>query len=100
MCTAARMKRQTVSAAPLPIVAMASACAPEPSRHPSGIILDVVGTAGSNRGHSCKEHACGGDVLDNNVFVKLWREQILVPDGIAGGVEDEGGDGHHCQLGF
>jgi hypothetical protein len=74
-----------MAAVPLPVVTMASACAPEPSRHPSGIILDVVGTAGTNRGRSCEEHACCGDVLDNNILVKLRREQILVPDAIAGG---------------
>jgi hypothetical protein len=96
MCAAAHTKRQAVGAAPLPIVVMASACAPEPSRHPSGIILDVVGTAGTNRGRSCEEHACCGDVLDNNVLVKLRRKQILVSDAR----EDEGGDGHHRQLGF
>ncbi len=93
------MKRQAVAAAPLPVVAMYSLYAPEPSRHPSNIILDVVGTAGTDRGHSCKEHACCGDVLENNVLVKLRRKQILVPDVIAGVGEDEGGDGHHCQLG-
>ncbi len=85
MCAAARMKRQAVGVVPSPVVAMASACAPEPSRHPSGIILDVVGTAGTDRGRSCKEHACCSDVLDNDVLVKLQHEQILVPDAIAGG---------------
>ena len=85
MCAAARTKRQAVGAAPLLVVAMASACAPEPSRHPSGIILDVVGTAGTNRGRSCKEHACCGNVLENDFLVKLQREQFLVPDAIAGG---------------
>jgi hypothetical protein len=85
MCAVAHMKRQAVAVAPLPVVAMARACAPEPSRHLSGIILDVVGTAGTNRGRSCKEHVCCGDVLDNDVLVKLWHKQILVPDAITGG---------------
>jgi hypothetical protein len=85
MCASAHTKHQAVAVVPLPVVAMASACAPEPSRHPSGIILDVVETAGTNCGHSCKEHACCGKVLDNNVLVKLWRKQILVPDAIARG---------------
>jgi hypothetical protein len=87
MCAAARTKRQAVAALPLLIGAMASACAPEPSRHPSGTILDVVRTAGTNSGHRCEEHACCGNVLDNDVLVKLQREQILVPDFIAGGGE-------------
>jgi hypothetical protein len=85
MCAAARTKRQAVAAAPLPVVAMASSCPPEHSRHPSGIILDVVGTAGTNRGCSCKEHACCSDVLDNDVLIKLWREQILVLDAVTRG---------------
>jgi hypothetical protein len=101
MCAAPHMKRQAVPAATAPGMAAASACAPAPSRYPSGIILDVVGTAGTNRGRSWEEHACCGDVLENNVLIKLQRKQILVPDAIAGGrEEDEGGDGHHRQLGF
>jgi hypothetical protein len=85
MCDATPTKRQAMAAAPSSVVAMASACAPEPSRHPNSIILDVIGTAGTNRGCSCEEHACCGNVLDNNVLVKLRREQILMPDAIAGG---------------
>ncbi len=85
MCAAPCMKHQAVAAAPAPNTAAASACAPVPSRHPSSIILDVVGTAGTNRRHSCKEHTCCGNVLENNVLVKLRREQILVPDAITGG---------------
>jgi hypothetical protein len=85
MCAAARMKRRAVAVVPVPVMAVASACAPLPSRHPSGIILDVVGTAGTNHGRSCKEHACCGDILESDVLVKLRREQILVPDNIVGG---------------
>ncbi len=62
-----------MAAAPLPVVAMAGACAP------------VVGTAGTNHGCSCEEHTCCNNVLDNDVLVKLWREEILVSDAIAGG---------------
>jgi hypothetical protein len=50
-----RGKYYTVWAA---IVAVASTCASAPSRHLSGITLDVVGIAGTKRGRSCKEHAC------------------------------------------
>jgi hypothetical protein len=74
MCTAAHLKRQAVAAAPAPNMAAASACAPAPSRHPSGIILDVVGTAGTNRGRSCEEHASCGNILENDVLVKLRHE--------------------------
>jgi hypothetical protein len=84
MCAAPRTKRQAVAATTVPDMAAESACAPAPSRHPSGIILDVVGTAGTDHGHSCEEHACCGDVLENDVLVKLRRKQILVPDNIAG----------------
>ncbi len=58
MCTAALPKHQAVAAAPAPVVVAASARAPAPSKQPSGIILDVVGTAGTDRRHSCKEHEC------------------------------------------
>jgi hypothetical protein len=85
MCAAAHTKRQVVAVAPSPVVAMDSVCAPDPSRHPSGIILDVVGTAGIDRGCSCKEHICCGNILENNVLVKLWGKQILEPDAIAKG---------------
>jgi hypothetical protein len=66
-------------------MAAGSAYVPAPSQHPSGIILDVVGTSGTDHGRSCKEHACFGDILENDVFVKLRCEQILVPDAITGG---------------
>jgi hypothetical protein len=96
MCAAPRTKHQAVAVAPAPDMA----AAPAPSRHFTGIILDVVGTAGTNQGRSCEEHTCCGNVLENNVLVDFWREQILVPDAITGGGEDEEGDGHHRQLGF
>jgi hypothetical protein len=85
ICAAPRTKRQAVAAATAPDMAAASACAPSPSRHPSGIILDVVGTACTNRGCSCEEHSCCGDVLENDALIKLRHEQNLVLDAIAGG---------------
>jgi hypothetical protein len=87
MCAAPCTKHQAVAVATAPNMATASACAPAPSRHPSGIILDVVGTAGTNHGCSCKEHACCGNVLENDILVKLQRKQILVPAAIAEGGE-------------
>jgi hypothetical protein len=85
MC-AARAKCQAVAAAPAPIVAAVSERAPAPSKHhPRGIILEVVGTASPDHEHSCKEHACCScKVLQDDVVVRLQREQILVPDHIAG----------------
>ncbi len=85
MCAASHMKRQAVAVVPAPDMVVASACAPAPSRHLSGIILDDVGIAGTNRGRSCKEHACCGDILENDVLFKLCREKILVLDAIARG---------------
>jgi hypothetical protein len=110
MCAAARTKRQAVAAAPAPVMAVASACGPSPIMHPSGIILDVVGTAGTNCGCSCKEHACCSNILENDVLIKPRRKQILVPDAIAGGgkMKEETAitvnwvsDGiDHCRIGF
>jgi hypothetical protein len=83
MCAAARLKRQAVAAASAPNVAAVSAYAPEPSKHPPGIILEVVGPARPDGWHSCKERACcGSEVLQEDVVVRLCREQILVPDNI------------------
>jgi hypothetical protein len=43
-----------------------------------GLLAPTVGTA-------ARSTLCCGNVLDNDVLVKLWREQILVPDTIPGG---------------
>ncbi len=100
VCATPHPKHQVVAAAPAPVVVAASELAPAPSKHPSGIIHDVVGTAGTNHGCSCKEHDCCNEVQQDNVVVRLQHEQILVPDFNTGGGQDEGGDGHHRQMGF
>ncbi len=86
MCGAARTKCQAVAAAPVLVVAAASERAPAASKHHSrGINLEVVGTASPDCGRSCKEHACCSHrVLQDDVVVRLLREQILKPDHIAG----------------
>ena len=71
MCATARPKHQAVATAPVPIVAAESACAPVPCKHPSGIILDVVGTAGTNCRQSCEEHDYYGEVMQDNFIVHL-----------------------------
>ncbi len=82
MCAAAR---QAAAAASAPNVAAVSAYAPEPSKHPPGIILEVVGTASPHSRCSCKEHdCCGSKVLQEDVVVHLCLDQILVPDNITG----------------
>jgi hypothetical protein len=85
MCAAARAKRQAVAPASVPDVAAVSAYAPESSKYPPGIILEVVRTASPDRRCSCKEHACcEREVLQEDVVIHLCWEQILVPDNVAG----------------
>ena len=53
-----------------------------PPMHPSGVILDIVGTNRGDRGCSCEEHldACGTAVLMDDAIVRIRKEQILVED--------------------
>ena len=73
VCGTAHSKRQAIGArkaidAP-PSAAVSAAVAsarpqPPPNKvHPPGIILDIVGTAGVNRGRNCDKHTCCSDVL-------------------------------------
>jgi hypothetical protein len=57
-----------------------------PPMHPSGVVLDVVGTNRGDRGRSCEEHldACGTAVLMDDAVVRIRKEQILVEDFKAG----------------
>jgi len=57
-----------------------------PPMHPSGVVLDIVGTNRGDRGHSCEKHldACGTAVLMDNAVVCIRKEQILVEDFKAG----------------
>jgi hypothetical protein len=58
---------------------------PPPPVHPSGIIVNIVGTNRGDRGRRCEEHdVCGLAVLAEDVLVRVRKEQILVPDNIAG----------------
>ena len=93
MCRNTRRKRQatgaskTIDAPPAAVSAAAASARPQPSPpnvHPPGIILDIVGTAGVDRGRSCEEHTCCGDVLKEDFVFCIRNEQILVPDYIAG----------------
>jgi len=80
------------------------------SRHPNGVTVDIVGIIESDRGRSCEEHACCGDVLAEDVCVRLRREQILVPNrlGKKGAMKEEMAytvnwvtDGQdRCRVGF
>ena len=93
MCHNTRPKRQaigapkTIDAPPSAVMVAAVSVHPQPppqNVHPPGIILDIVGTAGVDRGRSCEEHDCCGDVLKEDFVVRTCKEQILVPDYIAG----------------
>ena len=57
-----------------------------PPMHPSGVVLDIVGTNRDDRGRSCEEHldACGTAVLMDNAIIRIQKEQILVEDFKAG----------------
>ncbi len=51
--------------------------------HPSGVVVDIVGTNRSDRGRSCEEHpdGCGAVVLTCDVVGRIRMEQILVEAG-------------------
>ena len=59
---------------------------PPPPTHPSGVVVDVVGTNRRDRGRSCEEHpnGCGAAVLADDVVVRVRKVQILVESGFLG----------------
>ena len=46
-------------------------------RHPSGVIVDVVGIEEPSRGQSCEEHATCGDMLEVDTVVRFCAIQLL-----------------------
>ena len=72
------------------------------AHHPSPIVLHIVGTEADNRGQSCKEHHCCGEVLQEDVVVRLRKVQIQVGGGeetaIAVVWVTDGMD--RCRVGF
>jgi hypothetical protein len=46
--------------------------------HPTGVVVEIIGTEMSNQGCTCKEHLNCGEVMANDVVVRLWKVQILV----------------------
>jgi hypothetical protein len=54
--------------------------------HPSGVVIDIVGTNRSDRGRSCDDHpdGCGAAVLNDDVVIRIKKEQILVEDFLLG----------------
>ena len=46
-------------------------------RHPSGVIVDVVGIKEPSWGRSCEEHATFGDMLEVDTVVRFRAIQLL-----------------------
>jgi hypothetical protein len=46
--------------------------------HPSGIVVEIVGTEMSCQGRSCKEHEICGKVLKEDIVVRLRKIQLMV----------------------
>ena len=46
--------------------------------HPSGIVVEIVGTEMSCQGRSCEEHENCGEVLKEDVVVRLRKIQLMV----------------------
>ena len=46
-------------------------------RHPSGVIVNVVGIEEPSRGRSCDEHATCGDMLEVDTVVRFCAIQLL-----------------------
>jgi hypothetical protein len=61
---------------PPPNLPAALTVAPVPI-HPSGIVIEIVGTEMSCQGRSCDEHEICGEVLKENV-VRLRKIQLMV----------------------
>ncbi len=93
MCHVPHPKRKAVVASPAPTAVLAVVASLAPAKpatkcrptHPSGLVLDILGIAMSNRGHPCKEHmVCCGDVVEEDIVVRLHKERILVPNFLTG----------------
>ncbi len=46
--------------------------------HPTGVVVEIVGTEMDDWGHSCEEHSNYGEVLAEDVVVRLQKVQIQV----------------------
>ncbi len=79
-----------------------------PAVRPMGMVLEIVGTAQGDGGRNCDEHTCCSEVLEEDVVVRLWWEQILIPNKLGKGEKEEMAytidwvtDGHdRCRVGF
>lgn len=76
---------------------------PSPPTHPSGVVVEIVGTERGDQGRSCEEHHINcGEVLAEDVVVRLRKVQILVEGkeetAIAAVWINDGID--RCRVGF
>jgi hypothetical protein len=54
-------------------------CSTAMTYHPTGVVLEIIGTDVSDQGRSCEEHVCcGRDVLQEDVVVRLRKTMIEV----------------------
>jgi hypothetical protein len=44
--------------------------------HPTGVVVEIVGTNVGDRGCSCEEHSKCGEVMAKVMVVRLWKVQI------------------------
>ena len=70
--------------------------------HPSPVVLHIVGTEADDQGRSCEEHRCCGEVMQEDIVVRLRKVQVIV-DGreetaIAAIWVTDGMD--RCRVGF
>ena len=96
LCDAPQPKRRAVAIdllvpdASAAVVSSVSAmfapkCRPVGAKHPSGLVLDIVGIAAGDRGRRCEDHmVCCGQLLEEDFIVRLHKERILVPNFLAG----------------
>jgi hypothetical protein len=66
-----------------PVLVAAPSVAPAPFSfgepiHPSGIVIEIVGTEMSCQGRSCEEHDICGEVLKEDIVVRLRKIQLMV----------------------
>ena len=65
--------------APSAKVAAASRAHPAGPAHPLGIVIEIVGITACDQGRSCEEHPYCGEVIDEDVVVRLRRVQVIMP---------------------
>jgi hypothetical protein len=95
LCNAPQPKQRAVAidlSVPAVLTAVASSvsakiapkCRPVGAKHPSGLVLDIVGIAAGDRGRRCEDHmVCCGQLLEKDFIVCLRKEKILVRNVLA-----------------